>query len=99
MAREDLDVSHHEESEFSRKRLATELVPGPRERLHRPRTIPLRDVRLPLNASQEARTQLAPIAGPSGERPRNAHPAMPARGQAFYGRAAGGLEESMPSCP
>ena len=74
MAREDLDASHREESEYTRKRLATKLVPGPKERLQRPLPIQPREVRLPLLGSQDART--LPTSGPSGKRPR----VVPARG-------------------
>ena len=68
MARNDLDASLREENEANQRRLAAKLIPGPRERLHRP--------------AVEARTEQAPRpsrtvvpetgggAGPSGKRPR-----------------------------
>ena len=72
MARNDLDASLREENEANQKRLASKLIPGPRERLHRP--------------AIEARATLAPrptkaagsegniIAVPSGKRPRRSGP-------------------------
>ena len=67
MARSDLEASLKEENEANQRRLATKLVPGPRERLHRQavETVPL----------QLERTARPPVpemsaAGPSGKRPR-----------------------------
>ena len=72
MAREDLDASVSEESAFARKRLASKLVPGPRERLRVPE--PVLEPRLPGRVST-TRDQDARSAGPPGKRPRWLAPA------------------------
>ena len=63
MAREDLDASMREEGMLMQKRLASKLMPGPRERLSRPM------------ASRGSNpggppVNVVAIAGPSGKRPR-----------------------------
>ena len=60
-AREDLAASAREESACTRKRLATKLVPGPRERLSRP---------LPPSTMTAGRPRSQAVPGPSGKRPR-----------------------------
>ena len=66
MAREDLHASLQEENNFTKKRLAAKLVPGPRERLQRPP--PLR--------AEPARTgrRRAAEEMPAGKRPRWSKP-------------------------
>ena len=69
MAREDLAASMHEESAHTRKRLATKLVPGPRERLARP--LPISDQTTSGRLSTRRLPHpVPPVAGPSGKRPR-----------------------------
>ena len=63
MAREDLDASIREEGLATQKRLATKLMPGPRERLSRP----MASRTVALSGTSSSAT---PIAGPSGKRPR-----------------------------
>ena len=65
MARNDLEASLKEENEANQKRMAAKLVPGPRERLHRPEPNTLRATR-PVALTSSA----AGAAGPSGKRPR-----------------------------
>lgn len=70
MARNDLDASLKEENEANQKRLASKLIPGPRERLHRPAAearAPL--VPKPANAEAPERN----MAGHSGKRPTHEH--------------------------
>ena len=67
MAREDLDASMKEEGLMTQKRLASKLMPGPRERLSRPMI-----GRGPSPGGPPA--SIAPIAGPSGKRPRGSAP-------------------------
>ena len=72
-AQEDVLASMQEENSFTRKRLATKLVPGPRERLSRPP---------PTRGADLGRGPIAPSSGPSstssgrppGKRPRWAMP-------------------------
>ena len=65
MARADLDASMKEEGLAIQKRLATKLMPGPRERLSRP--MPAGTLaRLPPAPAAAS----DPVAGPSGKRPR-----------------------------
>ena len=69
MAKEDLAASMHEESAHTRKRLATKLVPGPRERLARP--LPSNDLATHDRLSTRRQPHPEPpVAGPSGKRPR-----------------------------
>ena len=63
MARSDLDASMREEGLATQKRLASKLVPGPRERLSRPMTTRTEALLGPPPSE-------APVAGPSGKRPR-----------------------------
>ena len=68
MAREDLQASLQEENNCTKKRLATKLVPGPKERLQRPPLLSLR--------AEPARTgtRRAAEEAPSGKRPRWSKP-------------------------
>ena len=70
MMRDDLDASIREESACTKKRLATKLVPGPRERLRAPEEHNI-EVRLP-NKTGGSRVVPATSAasGPPGKRPR-----------------------------
>ena len=63
MARSDLEASIREEGLATQKRLASKLVPGPRERLNRPMTTRTEALLGPPPSE-------APVAGPSGKRPR-----------------------------
>ena len=67
-AREDLTASVKEENVCTRKRLATKLVPGPRERLSRPLPGPLSGPPPSTLTAGRPRNHAAP--GPSGKRPR-----------------------------
>ena len=69
MAREDMEASIREESACTRKRLATKLIPGPRDRLHGPATAPI-NVRLPPLGDNRAVDALESAAIPPGKRPR-----------------------------
>ena len=65
MAREDLRASLEEEGNATQKRLASKLIPGPRERLGRPMAVG--------TTTRLSRAELPappPTAGPSGKRPR-----------------------------
>ena len=68
MARNDLDASLREENEANQKRLASKLIPGPRERLHRP-AIEARTA-LASRPTRAAGSEPNIGAGPSGKRPR-----------------------------
>ena len=63
MARNDLEASMREEGIATQKRLASKLMPGPRERLNRPMTTRTEALLGPPPSE-------APVAGPSGKRPR-----------------------------
>ena len=63
MARADLDASMKEEGLAIQKRLAAKLMPGPRERLSRP-------MAMRADAQLSLAPAAAPVAGPSGKRPR-----------------------------
>ena len=63
MAKEDLEASMREENAANQKRLATKLVPGPRERLRRP------DPGVPPQPMRAAAVMPRTTA-PSGKRPR-----------------------------
>ena len=69
MAREDLGASLREENACTQKRLATKLIPGPRERLGRP----MEEVRLALPARPRGPPQATVESActvPNGKRPR-----------------------------
>ena len=70
MARQDLEASIREEASATQKRLAVKLVPGPRERLSKPMAVRVEQHSRPVPSLLGPKTSSAPVAGPSGKRPR-----------------------------
>ena len=70
MARRDLEASMREEASATQKRLAVKLVPGPRERLNKPMVVRVEQQGRPVPSLLGPKPTSAPVAGPSGKRPR-----------------------------